>query len=261
MTATILQIRGVSRRFDSTLALQATELQVAENDFVTILGPSGCGKSTLLRIVAGLDAPTSGEVLLDGRRIEGPGADRGMVFQSYTLFPWLTVLDNICFGLRERGVARAEQLQVANGFVAKVGLVGFEHHYPKQLSGGMQQRTAIARALANGPRILLMDEPFGALDHQTRELMQELLLGIWEAEKKTVLFVTHDIDEAVFMGSRVVVMSARPGRIKLDRAVAIAHPRHYSVKTSAQFSEIKAELTEQVRVEVRAAQVAAAAPP
>jgi len=261
MTATILQIRGVSRRFDSTLALQATELQVAENDFVTILGPSGCGKSTLLRIVAGLDAPTSGEVLLDGRRIEGPGADRGMVFQSYTLFPWLTVLDNICFGLRERGVARAEQLQVANGFVAKVGLVGFEHHYPKQLSGGMQQRTAIARALANGPRILLMDEPFGALDHQTRELMQELLLGIWEAEKKTVLFVTHDIDEAVFMGSRVVVMSARPGRIKLDRAVPIAHPRHYSVKTSAQFSEIKAELTEQVRVEVRAAQVAAAAQP
>ena len=262
----ILAVRGLARTFTSrdgsaTPALRATDLDVAENDFVTILGPSGCGKSTLLRIVAGLDAPTSGEVLLDGRRIEGPGADRGMVFQSYTLFPWLTVIDNICFGLRERGVARVEQLAIANGFVAKVGLVGFEHHYPKQLSGGMQQRTAIARALANGPRILLMDEPFGALDHQTRELMQELLLGIWEAEKKTVLFVTHDIDEAVFMGSRVVVMSARPGRIKLDRAVPIAHPRHYSVKTSAQFSEIKAELTEQVRVEVRAAQVAAAAQP
>ena len=250
----ILQVRGVSRRFDNTLALQATELDVAENDFVTILGPSGCGKSTLLRIVAGLDAPTAGEVLLDGRRIEGPGADRGMVFQSYTLFPWLTVLDNICFGLRERGVPRAEQLAIANGFVARVGLLGFERHYPKQLSGGMQQRTAIARALANGPRILLMDEPFGALDHHTRELMQELLLGIWEAEKKTVLFVTHDIDEAVFMGSRVVVMSARPGRIKLDRVVPIAHPRHYSVKTTPAFSEIKAELTEQVRVEVRAAQ-------
>jgi NitT/TauT family transport system ATP-binding protein len=259
MTATILQVRGVSRRFDRTQALQATELDVAENDFVTILGPSGCGKSTLLRIVAGLDAPTAGEVLLDGRRIEGPGADRGMVFQSYTLFPWLTVVDNICFGLRERGVPRVEQLAIANGFVGRVGLQGFERHYPKQLSGGMQQRTAIARALANDPRILLMDEPFGALDHQTRELMQELLLGIWEAEKKTVLFVTHDIDEAVFMGSRVVVMSARPGRIKLDRAVPIAHPRHYSVKTSAQFSEIKAELTEQVRVEVRAAQAQTAA--
>ena len=249
-----LQVRGVSRRFDSTLALQATDLQVAENDFVTILGPSGCGKSTLLRIVAGLDDPSEGRVLLDGQPIEGPGADRGMVFQSYTLFPWLTVLDNVCFGLRERGMARPEQLEIANGFIAKVGLVGFEHHFPKQLSGGMQQRTAIARALANGPRILLMDEPFGALDHQTRELMQELLLGIWEAERKTVLFVTHDIDEAVFMGSRVVVMSARPGRIKLDRPVPIAHPRHYSVKTTAAFSEIKAALTEQVRVEVRAAQ-------
>ena len=213
-----LSVRGVSRSFRSTrgetLALQATDLQVAENDFVTILGPSGCGKSTLLRIVAGLDAPTSGEVLLEGRRIAGPGADRGMVFQSYTLFPWLTVLDNVCFGLRERGLPRADQLEIANGFIAKVGLRGFEHHFPKQLSGGMQQRTAIARALANGPRILLMDEPFGALDHQTREQMQELLLGIWEQQKKTVLFVTHDIDESVFMASRVVVMSARPGRIK-----------------------------------------------
>ena len=181
------------------------------------------------------------------------------MFQSYTLFPWLTVLDNVCFGLRERGLARAQQLEIANGFIAKVGLRGFEGHFPKQLSGGMQQRTAIARALANGPRILLMDEPFGALDYQTRELMQELLLGIWEAERKTVLFVTHDIDEAVFMGSRVVVMSARPGRIKLDRAVPIAHPRHYSVKTTAEFSEIKAELMEQVRVEVRAAQASAEA--
>ena len=169
------------------------------------------------------------------------------------------MIDNICFGLRERGVARAEQLQVANGFVAKVGLGGFEHHYPRQLSGGMQQRTAIARALANGPRILLMDEPFGALDHQTRELMQELLLGIWEAEAKTVLFVTHDIDEAVFMGSRVVVMTARPGRIKLERTVPLAHPRHYSVKTAPAFIALKAELTEAVRVEVRAAAQAAPA--
>jgi ABC-type nitrate/sulfonate/bicarbonate transport system ATPase subunit len=254
----LLTVRGVERRFDTTLALQATDLDVAENDFVTILGPSGCGKSTLLRIVAGLDRPTAGEVLLDGRPIHGPGADRGMVFQSYTLFPWLTVRDNVCFGLRERGMNRARQLEVAEAFLAKVGLRGFENHFPKQLSGGMQQRTAIARALANGPRMLLMDEPFGALDHQTRELMQELLLGIWEAEKKTVLFVTHDIDEAVFMGSRVVVMSARPGRIKLDRTVPLAHPRHYSVKTTPAFAELKAELTEQVRVEVRAAQEAMA---
>ena len=258
-----LVVDGVGRTFAGvrggapTVALTPIALEVADNDFITILGPSGCGKSTLLRIVAGLDRPTVGRVLLDGVEVSEPGADRGMVFQSYTLFPWLTVLDNVCFGLRERGLARAAQLEIANGFIAKVGLVGFEHHFPKQLSGGMQQRTAIARALANGPRILLMDEPFGALDHQTRELMQELLLGIWEAERKTVLFVTHDIDEAVFMGSRVVVMSARPGRIKLDRAVPIAHPRHYSVKTTPTFSELKAELTEQVRVEVRAAHVAA----
>jgi len=264
VSAPILEIRGVSRAFPAahggggaaTLALQATDLDAAENDFITILGPSGCGKSTLLRIVAGLDHPTSGEVLLDRRRIAGPGADRGMVFQSYTLFPWLDVLDNVCFGLRERGAPREEQLAIAHGFIAKVGLTGFEHHYPKQLSGGMQQRTALARALANGPRILLMDEPFGALDHQTRELMQELLLGIWEAERKTVLFVTHDIDEAVFIGSRVVVMTARPGRIKRDRVVPLPHPRHYAMKTSPEFARLKAELTDDVREEVLAAQAA-----
>ena len=257
-----LSIQGVSRSFASTsggaltLALQATDMNVAENDFITILGPSGCGKSTLLRIVAGLDQQTSGEVLLDGKRISGPGADRGMVFQSYTLFPWLNVRDNVCFGLNERGMARQDQLDVAQAFIRKVGLNGFENHYPKQLSGGMQQRTAIARALANRPRMLLMDEPFGALDHQTRELMQELLLGIWEAERKTVLFVTHDIDEAVFMGGRVLVMSARPGRIKLDRTVPIAHPRGYAIKTTPLFMQLKAELTEQVRAEVLAAQAA-----
>ena len=256
----LLSINAVSRSFPSTtggaptLALQATSMNVAENDFITILGPSGCGKSTLLRIVAGLDQQTSGEVLLDGKRISGPGADRGMVFQSYTLFPWLSVRDNVCFGLNERGMARQEQLDIAQSFIKKVGLIGFENHYPKQLSGGMQQRTAIARALANGPRMLLMDEPFGALDHQTREQMQELLLGIWEAERKTVMFVTHDIDEAVFMGNRVVVMSARPGRIKLDRAIPIAHPRSYVIKTTSEFVALKAELTEQVRAEVLAAQ-------
>jgi ABC-type nitrate/sulfonate/bicarbonate transport system ATPase subunit len=265
MSTAFLSILGVSRSFPAqqggapTVALQATDLNVAENDFITILGPSGCGKSTLLRIVAGLDRQTAGEVSLEGRAISGPGADRGMVFQSYTLFPWLTVRENVCFGLRERGIARTQQIEIADAYLAKVGLRGFEDHFPKQLSGGMQQRTAIARALANNPRMLLMDEPFGALDHQTRELMQELLLGIWEAERKTVLFVTHDIDEAVFMGTRVVVMSARPGRIKLDRKVPLAHPRHYSVKTSTEFAALKAELTEQVRVEVRAAQEAMAA--
>ena len=257
----ILDIAGVSKTFaganGGTLALQATDLRIAENDFITILGPSGCGKSTLLRIVAGLDTPTTGTVRLDGQAVAGPGADRGMVFQSYTLFPWLTVLQNVCFGLREAGMPLGQQHALAHPFIGKVGLQGFENHFPKQLSGGMQQRTALARALATNPRILLMDEPFGALDHQTRELMQDLLQGIWEAERKTVVFVTHDIDEAIFMGSRVVVMSARPGRIKLDRTVEITHPRHYSVKTTPAFSALKAELMEQVRVEVRAAQTAA----
>ncbi|WP_048438864.1 ABC transporter ATP-binding protein [Caenimonas sp. SL110] len=250
----ILDISGVSKTFPGgTVALQATDLAVQENDFITILGPSGCGKSTLLRMVAGLDTPTTGAIALDGRPVTAPGADRGMVFQSYTLFPWLTILQNVCFGLREKGLPLADQKARAMEFIGKVGLKGFEGHFPKQLSGGMQQRTALARALANDPRILLMDEPFGALDHQTRELMQELLQGIWEAERKTVLFVTHDIDEAIFMGNRVVVMSARPGRIKCDLPVPIAHPRHYSVKTTPEFIELKARLTEEIRVEVRRA--------
>lgn len=256
----MLSIRGVSKSFGAataskaTLALQATDLEVKQNDFVTILGPSGCGKSTLLRIVAGLEQQTSGDVMLGGKPVSGPGPDRGMVFQSYTLFPWLTVKQNICFGLREKNCSDKEQDAVADRYIAQVGLRGFENHFPKQLSGGMQQRTAIARALANDPKILLMDEPFGALDHQTRELMQELLLGIWERDKKTVLFVTHDIDESIFMGSRVVVMSARPGRIKLDRAIHLEHPRHYSIKTSPEFAALKGELMEQVREEVIAAQ-------
>lgn len=253
----ILEVTGVAKTFPGrdggTVALQATDLQVQENDFITILGPSGCGKSTLLRMVAGLDTPSSGAISLDGRPVTGPGADRGMVFQSYTLFPWLTVLQNVCFGLREKGLPLTEQQALANQFIAKVGLRGFEHHFPKQLSGGMQQRTALARALANNPRILLMDEPFGALDHQTRELMQELLLGIWEEERKTVLFVTHDIDEAIFMANRVVVMSARPGRIKCDLPVPLEHPRHYAVKTTPAFTALKARLTEEIRVEVQRA--------
>jgi ABC-type nitrate/sulfonate/bicarbonate transport system ATPase subunit len=253
----VLQISQVAKTFHSqggaTQALLATDLDVAENDFVTILGPSGCGKSTLLRMVAGLDTPSAGQIRLDGQIVTQPGADRGMVFQSYTLFPWLNVLQNVCFGLREKGMPVAQQQEKAWHFLNKVGLQDFAAHYPKQLSGGMQQRTALARALANDPRILLMDEPFGALDHQTRELMQELLQDIWQSERKTVLFVTHDIDEAIFMGNRVVVMSARPGRIKCDWSVDLPYPRHYSVKTSQAFSELKARLTEEIRIEVRRA--------
>ncbi|WP_395454246.1 ABC transporter ATP-binding protein [Acidovorax delafieldii] len=253
-----VSIQAVSRTFEGhkgqrTQALLPVDFEVRDNDFVTILGPSGCGKSTLLRIVAGLDHATSGRVLLDGVPVEGPGADRGMVFQSYTLFPWLTIEQNIRFGLRERGMPEAQQIERAAYFIAKVGLRGFEQHFPKQLSGGMQQRTAIARALANDPKILLMDEPFGALDNQTRVLMQELLLGIWEAERKTVLFVTHDIDEAIFMANRVAVFSARPGRIKTELAVDLPHPRHYTIKTSPDFMDLKARLTEEIRAESMAA--------
>jgi len=250
-----LMLDGVTRTFPGvrggapTIALQPVSLDVADNDFITILGPSGCGKSTLLRIVAGLDAPTAGKVLLDGAPVTGPGRDRGMVFQSYTPFPWLTVEENIRFGLREQAMPIARQREIASHYVERVGLAGFERHYPKMLSGGMQQRTAIARALANDPKILLLDEPFGALDHQTRGLMQELLLGIWEAERKTVLFVTHDIEEAIFMANRVVVMTARPGRVKDDVPVSLPHPRHYTLKTSADFSALKARLTEEIRVE------------
>jgi ABC-type nitrate/sulfonate/bicarbonate transport system ATPase subunit len=251
-----LLIDGVSRTFpparaggQPTRALEPTTLSVADNDFITILGPSGCGKSTLLRIVAGLDRATQGRVLLDGEVVTGPGPDRGMVFQSYTLFPWLTVADNIAFGLRERGMPEAQRAQIARDWCGRVGLTGFEAHYPKQLSGGMQQRTAIARVLANDPKIMLLDEPFGALDNQTRALMQETLLDIWQRETKTVLFVTHDIEESIFLASRVVVMSARPGRIKADLRIDLPYPRHYTVKTSPEFSALKARLTEEIRVE------------
>jgi NitT/TauT family transport system ATP-binding protein/sulfonate transport system ATP-binding protein len=255
MSTAKLTIRGVGRVFPGragsgpVTALQPTDLDVAENDFITILGPSGCGKSTLLRIVAGLDRPTSGEVLLNGRPVTRPGPDRGMVFQSYTLFPWLTVAENIAYGLNEKGVPARQRDEAVASWIARVGLTGFESHYPKQLSGGMQQRTAIARALANDPEILLLDEPFGALDNQTRALMQEMLLGIWERERKTVIFVTHDIEEAIFLASRVIVMSARPGRIKAEVPVDLPHPRDYHVKTNPAFVALKARLTEEIRAE------------
>jgi len=254
MKADKLNVRKVSRIFtgphgEQTQALLPVDYQVQENDFITILGPSGCGKSTLLRIIAGLDSPTQGEVWLDGQRVEGPGADRGMVFQSYTLFPWLTVEQNIRFGLQERGIGAAQQKERSDYFINKVGLRGFERHFPRQLSGGMQQRTAIARSLANDPKILLMDEPFGALDNQTRVMMQELLLNIWEASRKTVLFVTHDIDEAIFMANKVAIFSARPGRIKTEVPVNFPHPRDYTLKTSPEFMAIKAQVTGEIRSE------------
>jgi NitT/TauT family transport system ATP-binding protein/sulfonate transport system ATP-binding protein len=249
LTLDRLSMRFRTRRGESVTALQDISFEIKDREFAVLVGTSGCGKSTILRLVAGLLPPSDGRVLLDGRAVSGPGPERGMVFQSYTLFPWLTVTENICFGLREKGVPAAEQARRAAHYIERVGLEGFERHYPKMLSGGMQQRTALARALANDPKILLLDEPFGALDNQTRSLMQELLLGIWETERTTVLFVTHDIEEAIFMANRVAVMTARPGRIKTDLAIDLPHPRHYTVKTSPEFSAYKARLTEEVRVE------------
>ena len=246
-----IDFKNICKRYAPGLpwTINNANLSIGRGEFCVFVGPSGCGKSTLLRIVAGLDTPTQGEVLLDGQAVRGPGAERGMVFQSYTLFPWLTVHQNICFGLREKGMAPAQQAEIAARFIAEVGLRGFENHFPKQLSGGMQQRVALARALANDPKILLLDEPFGALDNQTRALMQELLLSIWELHRKTVLFVTHDVDEAIFMANRCVVFSARPGRIKNELAIDLPYPRHYTVKTTPRFSELKAVVTEDIRAE------------
>ena len=217
------------------LAIDNLSIGVEEGEFVSVLGPSGCGKSTFLKIVDGLIAPTGGQVMLDGRAISRPGPDRAMVFQDAALFPWYTVVHNIAYGLECQGLRSAEARTRAKPLIELVGLRGFEHHYPYELSGGMQQRVNLARALAVDPELLLMDEPFAALDAQTRELMQSELLAIWQQAHKTVLFITHQIDEAVFLSDRVIVMSARPGRVLADIVVQIPRPRALAVKRSPAF--------------------------
>ncbi|EJM51932.1 MULTISPECIES: ABC transporter ATP-binding protein [Pseudomonas] len=223
-------------------ALQEVSFEVPDQQFAVLVGPSGCGKSSLLYLTAGLAEPTSGEIYVGGQQVEGPGADRGMVFQSYTLFPWLTVRQNVEFGLKRRGMPAAQRKDIVDYYVNEVGLSGFADNYAKQLSGGMMQRVAIARALANDPQILLMDEPFGALDSQTRLQMQQLLLRVWGNSKKTVLFVTHDIDEAILLGDRVYVMGARPGRIKQILDVPIERPRNLDMVMERSFIEMKREI-------------------
>jgi len=209
-------------------AIQEVSLEVREGEFVSIVGPSGCGKTTLLNIVAGFIPPTRGEVLLSDRRVLGPGPDRGVVFQSFALFPWKTVLDNVGFGLKMRGVGKAERDRVAREHIALVGLVGSEGQYPHELSGGMQQRVGVARVLANHPEVMLMDEPFASVDAQTRMTLQEELTRIWEAKRPTILFVTHDVDEAVFLANRVVVLSARPARVREVVDVDLPRPRSWT---------------------------------
>ncbi|MCD1259753.1 ABC transporter ATP-binding protein [Paenibacillus athensensis] len=220
-------------------ALDRVSFHVQAHEFVSFVGPSGCGKSSLLRILAGLETATAGELRFAGRPIDGPGSERGMVFQTYTLFPWLSVRENIQFGLTLKGTPLFEKRAIADHFMELVGLKKFANAYPKELSGGMKQRVAIARALANNPAVLLMDEPFGALDPQTKSSMQELLLRIWEKEKTTVVFITHDIEEAIFLSQRVYVMQAHPGRIRAEIAVPPGFGGTEDVKDSAAFVELK----------------------
>ena len=221
------------------VALDEVSLTIEPGEFVCLLGPSGCGKSTLLGALAGHLQPTHGEARLDGQRIEGPDPQRGLVFQHHTLFPWLSVQDNVAYGLKMRGVSRSERLQQAQALLKEVGLQGFEQRYPHALSGGMQQRVEIARVLINQPRVLLMDEPFGALDALTRLKMQELLLSLWIHLKTTIVFVTHDIDEALFMADRILVMSPRPGRIIEEIHVEAERPRQSEWLTSTPFARLK----------------------
>ena len=226
----MILIEGLTKSFEPArrqrhLALGDLSLSIAEGEFVSILGPSGCGKSTLLYVVGGFVPPTSGKVVVNGQAVTGPGPDRGPVFQEFALFPWKTVLGNVMYGLLEQGVPKALAESRASSLIALVHLAGYENFYPKQLSGGMKQRVAIARTLAYGPKILLMDEPFGALDAHTRTGLQRELLEIWERDRKTVLFVTHSVEEAVFLSDRVVVLTRSPGRIKAMVDIDLPRPR------------------------------------
>lgn len=238
-----IRINGLTKRFGDVTALEGVDLEVAENEFVSVVGASGCGKSTLLSLIAGLEDPTDGLLEVSGVPVTGPGRDRGMVFQQATLLPWLTVRGNIEFALRgEAGLSAADRTARAHEFIALVGLDGFEQAFPAQLSGGMQQRVALARSLSYGPDVLLMDEPFGALDALTRRTMQELLLEVWERHRLTVVLVTHDIDEAVLTSDRVVVMSPRPGRVREEIAVPIARPRQRADAEAPEFRQRSAEI-------------------
>ncbi|TWG80418.1 NitT/TauT family transport system ATP-binding protein [Cupriavidus gilardii J11] len=234
-------------------AVRDISIDVAPGEFVSIIGPSGCGKSTLLNIVAGFLNPSRGAATLDGASIRGPGADRGVVFQQYSLFPWLTVRENVEFGLRMQGIGLAERQVKARTLLGLAGLLAFENHYPEQLSGGMKQRVGIVRALATGPQVLLMDEPFGALDAQTRVVMQEILTNIWQQLRLSVLFITHDIDEAIFLSDKVYVMTARPGTIKAEIPIPLPRPRTAAMTASAEFLALHRQLKELIREESLAA--------
>lgn len=238
-----LEIRDVTKTFKTEegelKALDRFNVGVKPSEFLCIIGPSGCGKSTLLRLIAGLDEPSSGKIILDGKELKGPSPDRGMVFQEYSLFPWRTVLKNVTFGLELQKMAKQERYRIAKEYIELVGLKGFENSYPYELSGGMKQRVAIARAIAPDPSILLMDEPFGSVDAQTRNALQEELLEIWQRTRKTIVFVTHSVDEAVYLADRVAVMTARPGTLIKCAGIDIPRPRK---RTSVEANEFREKL-------------------
>jgi NitT/TauT family transport system ATP-binding protein len=253
--ATCIQAKDVSLTFrpknrEPVAALRELSLDVGKGEFVSIVGPSGCGKSTFLNILLGLIKPDTGLMQLDGARISGPGQDRAMVFQEFGLLPWRTVIGNVELGLELKGVESSIRRKRSQELIEMAGLAGFEAHYPHELSGGMKQRVGLARALATDPEVLLMDEPFAALDAQTRDLMQAELLQIWERTKKTVIFVTHSIEEAAYLSDRVVVMSARPGRIKQIIAVHLSRPRDYEMRLTSEFNDLKSKIWDVLKDEL-----------
>ena len=230
------------------LVLDAISFTVPQNQFVCLLGPSGCGKTTILRIVAGLTTESSGSIKVEGKIVRGPGQDRSLVFQNYGLLPWRTVMGNVEFGLEMRGISKTKRREICQRHIDRVGLNGYEKHYPHEISGGMQQRTALARAFSKDPKILLMDEPFAAVDAQTREMLQDELLKIWNGNKTTVLFVTHSIEEAIYLGDRVLVMGAHPGRILADIETGLPRPRSETdVKSTARFDELRRQVRDTLR--------------
>ena len=253
MIAPKLRVAGLGKTFagrgQPVEALRGVDLDIGHNEFVALVGTSGCGKSTLLSIAAGLDEQTAGRIEIDGQPIQGPGRDRGVVFQSYTLLPWLTALGNVEFALKAAGKSSAGARQIALEHLKLVGLTNFADAYPQQLSGGMKQRVAIARALSYRPQVLLMDEPFGALDALTRHHMQELLTRIWERDRTTVLFITHDVEEAVYLADRVAVMSNRPGRIKEIIPIDLPRPRRYDMLGTLRFQEQQKQVLDCIRAE------------
>jgi len=253
-----IHFQGVQKAYPSkngqaTLALDSLDVAIRPTEIVSVLGPTGCGKSSTLNLIAGFEKPTAGSVFLDNETITGPGPERAVVFQQASLFPWLNVINNVTLGVKCRGMAPSEYTARAQHLLAEVGLTGFEKHYPYQLSGGMQQRVQIARALISAPEVLLMDEPFGALDYQTRIMMQELLLQLWVEHRPTVFFITHDVAEAIFVSDRVLVMSKRPGRVKMAVDIHEQKPRTTSFLGSREFVELQGRLLQSVQEEVRLA--------